>query len=361
MTSVDQAAHELGGKKPACDALGVSRATYYRRQRPTAQRNPRPRPPRALRDDERQRVLDTLNSERFADQPPAQVHAALLDEGTYLCSPRTMYRVLGASELVRERRNQLRHPHYAKPELLATGPNQVWSWDITKLKGPVTWSYFHLYVILDIFSRYVVGWLLADRESATLAKRLIAETCEKERVAPGELTLHADRGTSMRSKTLAQLLADMSITKTHSRPHVSNDNPFSESQFKTMKYRPEFPERFGSREDGLGFCRRFFDWYNTRHHHSGLGFLTPAQVHHGLADGALAHRATVLRRAHAAHPERFPHGAPRVATPPPAVWINPPASPSRPPDSALASSTCNTTTQLVTSHREPLIEIRPNS
>jgi len=361
MTSVDQAAGELGGRKPACEALGVSRATYYRQRRPAAPARLRPRPPRALRDDERQRVLDTLNSERFADQPPAQVHAALLDEGTYLCSARTMYRILDASELVRERRNQLRHPQYAKPELLATGPNQVWSWDITKLKGPVTWSYFHLYVILDIFSRYVVGWLLADRESATLAKRLIAETCEKEHVSPGKLTLHADRGTSMRSKTLAQLLADMSITKTHSRPHVSNDNPFSESQFKTMKYRPEFPDRFGSREDGLGFCRRFFDWYNTRHHHSGLGFLTPAQVHHGLAAGALAHRAIVLHRAHAAHPERFPHGAPRVATPPPAVWINPPSAPVAEPETPLAPALRDMTTAMVISHREPLIEIRPNS
>jgi putative transposase len=363
MASVDQAAGELGGRKPACEALGIPRATYYRSRRPAPPRV-RPRPPRALGDEERQRVLDTLNSERFVDQPPAEVHATLLDEGTYLCSTRTMYRILDSSEQVRERRDQLRHPNYEKPELLATGPNQVWSWDITKLKGPVTWSYFQLYVILDIFSRYVVGWLLATGESATLAKRLIAETCVKERIVPGQLTVHADRGPSMRSKTVAQFLADLSIMKTHSRPHVSNDNPFSESQFKTMKYCPEFPDRFGSLEDALAFCRRFFDWYNTRHHHSALGFLTPAQVHHGLAGGALAHRAVVLASAHAAHPERFPNGAPRVATPSSAVWINPPrnASPSphgkRDHELVIPSAITNINPR---SHHEPLIQISTNS
>ena len=313
-------------------------------------------------------VLDTLNSERFADQPPAEVHATLLDEGTYLCSARTMYRILDANQLVRERRDQLRHPYYEKPELLATRANQVWSWDITKLKGPVTWSYFYLYVILDIFSRYAVGWLLADRESATLAKRLVAETCAKENVAPGQLTLHADRGTSMRSKALGQLLADLSITKTHSRPHVSDDNPFSESQFKTLKYRPEFPDRFGSQQHGLAFCRHFFDWYNTQHHHAGLGFLTPAQVHHGLADGALAHRASVLASAYAAHPERFPHGPPRVASPPHAVWINPPRNdsaagarkhqPQLGSELTIPGAIVRTNTR---SHLEPLIEVPLNS
>jgi putative transposase len=357
MASVDQAARDLGGAKSACAALGVSRATYYRDRRPQRTPRVRPRPPRALRDDERQRVLDTLNSERFVDQPPAEVHAALLDEGTYLCSTRTMYRVLESSHQVRERRDQLRHPNYEKPELLATRPNEVWSWDITKLKGPVTWSYFQLYVILDIFSRYVVGWLLADGESAALAKRLISETCAKERVLPGQLTLHADRGPSMRSKTLAQLLADLSIVKTHSRPHVSNDNPFSESHFKTMKYRPEFPDRFGSREDGLAFCRRFFDWYNTRHHHSALGYLTPAQMHHGLAGGALAHRAAVLASAHAAHPERFSNGAPRVATPPSAVWINPPRrEPAH--ELVVSDATTNTSTR---PHHELLMPTSINS
>lgn len=324
MAAVDKAAGDLGGKKPACEALGVPRATYYRSRRPPGPPRQRPRPPRALDDAERSQVLDTLNSERFADQPPAQVQATLLDEGTYLCSVRTMYRVLDANQQVRERRDQLRHPQYSKPELVATAPNQVWSWDITKLKGPVTWSYFYLYVVLDIYSRYVVGWLLADCESAALARHLIAGTCKKERIEPGRLTLHADRGPSMKSKTLAQLLADLSVTKTHSRPHVSDDNPFSESQFKTMKYRPEFPERFGSQEDGLTFCRSYFAWYNTRHHHSGLGFLTPAQVHHGLADGALAHRQGVLARAYAVRPERFPNGSPTVASPAREVWINRP-------------------------------------
>jgi putative transposase len=326
MNAVAVATGELGGTKPACEALGVSRATYYRSRRPKPPRRPRPPPPRALDRAERRAVVDTLNSDRFADQAPAQVHAALLDEGSYLCSVRTMYRILDENELVRERRDQLRHPAYAKPHLVATRPNQLWSWDITKLLGPVSWSYFYLYVILDVFSRYVVGWMLADRESAELAKRLIEETCKKEQISPGQLDLHADNGPAMQSKLLAQLLCDLSVTKTHSRPHVSDDNPFSESQFKTMKYRPEFPDRFGSQEHGLSFCRFFFDWYNTRHHHSGLGFLTPAQVHHGLADGALAHRQLVLTRAHAAHPERFPHGPPSVSKPPREVWINRPTT-----------------------------------
>jgi putative transposase len=327
MHAVGEAAGELGGVRPACEALGASRATYYRHREP-AGRLPRqrPRPPRALSDAERQHVLDELNSERFVDQPPAQVHAALLDESIYLCSPRTMYRILEQNDQVKERRNQLRHPQYSKPELLATAPNQVWSWDITKLLGPQKWTYFYLYVILDIFSRYVVGWLLAHCESSALAKRLIADSCAKQGVQPGQLTVHADRGTSMKSKTVAQLLADLGVTKTHSRPHVSNDNPFSESQFKTMKYRPDFPDRFGSHSDGLAFCRPFFSWYNTEHHHSGLAFLTPAQVHYGHAERILRERQAVLTRAYQQHPERFPRGAPRVASLPSAVWINPPAT-----------------------------------
>lgn len=361
MAAVDEAASVLGGTKPACDALGMSRATYYRGRQPARPPRQRPRPPRALDDAERAHVLDTLNSERFADQPPAQVQATLLDEGTYLCSTRTMYRVLAANQQVRERRDQLRHPQYSKPELVATAPNEVWSWDITKLKGPVTWSYFYLYVVLDIFSRYVVGWLLADCESAVLAKRLLEETCKKERVAPGQLTLHADRGPSMKSKTLAQLLADLSVTKTHSRPHVSNDNPFSESQFKTMKYRPEFPERFGSPEHARSFCRGYFDWYNTAHYHSGLGFLTPAQVHHGLADGALAHRQDVLARFYMARQERFPNGPPRVRRPAREVWINPPETrtqhdAARGDDVRLELADVITKT-ITRAHLEPLIEV----
>jgi putative transposase len=249
----------------------------------------------------------------------------LLDEGTYLCSPRTMYRILDAAHEIKERRNQVRRPHYAAPELLATRPNEVWSWDITKLLGPAKWTYFYLYVILDIFSRYVVGWMLAPHESAALAEHLIAETCAKHGIQPGQLTLHADRGSSMRSKPVALLLADLAVTKTHSRPHVSNDNPFSEAQFKTLKYSPLFPERFGSLEDGRAFGQDFFQWYNHEHRHSGLGFLTPAVVHYGVAAAVREQRERVLAEAYAAHPERFVKGRPHPADLPQAVWINPPA------------------------------------
>ena len=248
----------------------------------------------------------------------------LLDEGTYVCSPRTMYRLLAAAGETRERRRQLIHPPYQKPELLATQPNEVWSWDITKLRGPVKWSYFYLYVILDIFSRYVVGWMVAHRESSLLAKRLIEDTCRKERVERGQLTIHADRGSSMTSKPVALLLADLGVTKTHSRPHVSDDNPFSESQFKTLKYRPEFPGRFGSIEDARAFCRNFFPWYNTEHRHSGIAMMPPEIVHRGRTAECLAVRQATLRQAYAAHPERFVHKAPKPATPPSKTWINPP-------------------------------------
>ncbi len=312
------------GIEPACRAVGLSRATLYRGRRPAAVARPRPAPPRALDLVERQGVLDLLHT-RFLDQAPAQVHATLLDEGTYLCSPRTMYRVLDAAHEIKERRDQVRRPHYAAPELLATRPNEVWSWDITKLLGPAKWSYFYLYVILDIFSRYVVGWMLAPHESAALAERLIAETCAKHGILPGQLTLHADRGGAMRSKPVALLLADLGVTKTHSRPHVSNDNPFSEAQFKTLKYCPQFPERFGSIEDGRAFGQAFFPWYNQVHRHSGLGFLTPAVVHFGQAATVRDHRQHVLAAAYAAHPERFVNGRPQPADLPTAVWINPPA------------------------------------
>ena len=235
-----------------------------------------------------------------------------------------MYRILEENHEVRERRDQLRHPHYAAPELLATAPNQVWSWDITKLLGPATWTYYYLYVILDVFSRYVVGWMVAHKESASLAERLIHETCSKQDIKCHELTIHADRGPSMRSKPVAFLMADLGITRTHSRPHVSNDNPFSEAQFKTMKYRPEFPARFGSIQDSRAFCRPFFRWYNDEHRHSGIGMLTPADVHHGRAKTVLDARQVVLADAYAAHPERFTRGVPAPASPPSAVWINPP-------------------------------------
>jgi len=327
------AAEELGkevGMVAACDALAVSRATLYRRRRPSVEPPPpRPKSHRALSDDERQEVLDTLNSDRFADTAPAEVVATLLDDGRYMCSPSTMYRILHARYgQVIERRNQLSHPRYVKPELLAKGPNELWSWDITKLKGPRKWSCFHLYVIIDVFSRYVTGWMVAEHESAVLAKRLIAESIGKQELAAEqqhELVLHADRGTSMRSKLVAQLLADLGVTKTHSRPHTSNDNPFSESQFKTMKYRPQFPSRFGSIEDARGFLRGFFRWYNHEHRHHGIAMLTPAQVHYGLGHQILSERQRVLDMAYQAHPQRFSK-RPTVPQLPAEVWINPPAS-----------------------------------
>ncbi len=322
MTAVEAAAVTLG-TAPACRASGVPRASLYRRRRPVAVPRPRPTPPRALAAGERQGILDLLHT-RFIDQAPAQVHATLLDEGTYLCSPRTMYRILDDAHEVKERRDQVRRPHYAAPELLATRPNEVWSWDITKLLGPAKWTYFYLYVILDIFSRYVVGWMIAPHESAALAERLIAETCAKQGIVPGQLTLHADRGASMRSKPVALLLADLGVVKTHSRPQVSNDNPFSEAQFRTLKYCPQFPDRFGSLEDGRAFGQEFFRWYNQDHRHSGLGFLTPATVHFGQAAAVRAQRARVLTAAYAAHPERFVKGRPQPADLPTAVWINPP-------------------------------------
>jgi putative transposase len=235
-----------------------------------------------------------------------------------------MYRILDAAGEVRERRDQARHPDYKKPELLATGPNQVWSWDITKLRGPLKWSYFHLYVILDIFSRYVVGWMVSTHESAVLAERLIKESILKQGIERNQLTLHADRGSSMKSKTVAQLLADLGVAKSHSRPHVSDDNPYSESQFKTMKYSPEFPDRFGSLEDSRAFCRRFFPWYNDEHHHTGIGLLTPAMVHFGRAAEVIEKRRTVLEAAYREHPERFFNGIPKPQDLPAAAWINKP-------------------------------------
>ena len=278
----------------------------------------------ALSDAERQHVLDVVHEQRFWDATPYQIYATLLDEGRYLTSVRTIYRILAANHEVKERRKQVSRPHYQKPELLATGPNQVWSWDITKLKGPQKWTYFHLYVILDIFSRYVVGWMVAHRESATLAKRLIQETCKKQQISEGQLTLHADRGSSMKSKLVANLLADLGVTKTHNRPHVSNDNPYSESQFKTMKYSPAFPERFGSIQDAREFCRKFFAWYNQVHKHSGIGLMTPEQVHYGQAEMVLQQRANVLESAFKDHTNRFKGKRPKPFPLPKAAWINKP-------------------------------------
>jgi len=328
MHAVEEVAPGVGAA-PACRALGLPRASLYRMRRtpafdPEVAPPPRPAPPRALAPGERETILDTLHCERFMDHAPAQVHATLLDEGIFLCSTRTMYRILDSALEVKERRDQVRRPHYAKPELLATRPNEVWSWDITKLMGPAKWTYYYLYVILDIFSRYVVGWMVAPQESAALAEGLISETYDKQGIGKGQLTLHADRGSSMKSKPVALLLADLGVVKTHSRPQVSNDNPFSESQFKTMKYRPGFPERFGSIEHGRAFGHVFFPWYNDAHHHSALGFLTPTVVHYGLAEGVRAKRQQVLAAAFAAHPERFVKGLPQPADLPGAAWINPP-------------------------------------
>ena len=314
------------GTSSACEALMINRASLYqRRRRQITVPCRRPTPARALSPDERQAVRDVLHSERFVDKAPAQVVATLLDEDVYHCSTRTMYRVLDASREVRERRDQLRHPSYKKPELLATAPNQVWSWDITKLRGPAKWTYFYLYVILDIFSRYVVGWMLADCESARLAKRLIAETCEKQHIVPGHLTIHADRGSSMKSQGVAVLLASLGITKTHSRPHVSDDNPYSEAHFKTLKYCPAFPESFGGYQDAVGFCHPFFRYYNHEHRHSGIGLMTPYAVHHGLAPQIIAARKTTLLAAYASHPDRFVNKPPQPWVLPDAAWINPPA------------------------------------
>lgn len=316
------------GIKSACNALGIPRSGFYRTQArthaPQVEPTTRPSPPRALSAEERQGVLDLLHADRFADQAPHEVYATLLDEGDYRCSLRTMYRILNEHTEVKERRNQLRHPVYQKPELLATAPNQVWSWDITKLLGPVTWSYFSLYVILDIFSRYVVGWMVASAEAAALAETLIRATCDKQHIERGQLTIHADRGSSMTSKPVAFLLADLGVTKTHSRPHTSDDNPYSEAQFKTLKYRPDFPERFGGIEDARGFCQDFFTWYNTAHRHTGIGLLTPETLHYGLAAEVHAARAAVLQAAYAAHPERFVRKIPVPPALPEAAWINKP-------------------------------------
>jgi putative transposase len=307
----------------ACASVELPRATYYRARSSPTMSGSRPSP-RRLSDAERQRVLEVLISERFRDQPVRQVWAQLLDDGTYLCSVRTMYRILAENQAVRERRDQLRHPEYSRPELLATGSNQLWSWDITKLKGPHVWNCFHLYVVMDVYSRKVVGWLVAGRESATLAVELIRQSCQREGIRRDQLTVHADRGSSMRSKPVAFLLADLGVTKTHSRPYTSTDNPYSEAQFKTLKYQPDFPERFGSIEDARAFLVRFFDWYNNEHRHSGIGLVTPAQRHSGADRIVYAQRQTVLAAFYEQHPERFVRGVPVPPELPGEVWINKP-------------------------------------
>jgi transposase InsO family protein len=339
MDTVTVLAAQIGLKR-ACEVLAVARASFYRRRRhragPRALGRPRRAASQGLSVEERRRVLEILNSQRFLDAAPAQIYAKLLDEGLYLCCERTMYRILYDAQEVRERRNQLRHPTYLKPELLATAPNQVWTWDITKLKTQIRGHHYSLYVVLDIFSRYVVGWMVAECEATTLAEQLFRETLAKQQVGGGELTIHADRGSTMTAKSLALLLDDLGVTRSHSRPHTSNDNPYSEAHFKTLKYEPGFPENFGSLQDARAFCRSFFSWYNTQHYHSGIALLTPDTVHHGRVDQVLRDRTLVLDAAYAAHPERF-RRRPKPNRPPAQAWINPPTLDSN------VSSSLNTT------------------
>ena len=323
---------ELGREitvKRACDVLAYPRSSYYRQEQvkvvaDDGEERTRQPSPRALGVEERVIVRDTLNSDRFVDCSPRQVYGVLLDEGKYLCSVSTMYRILDANDEVRERRDQKRHPVYKKPELVATAPNQVWTWDITKLRGPVTHVYYYLYTIIDMFSRYVVGYMVAEKELASLAKQLVADTCAKQGIVPDQLILHADRGSAMTSKALALLLSDLGVDKSHSRPYTSNDNPYSEAQFKTMKYRHNYPERFGSVVDARVWVNPFMYWYNNEHRHTGLGLMTPATVHAGLATELTEKRRVVLHAAHEMHPERFVHGHPSPPNVPSTVWINPP-------------------------------------
>lgn len=321
-----EAAEELGkqvGVAEACRALGVPRSSVYRARQPERTPAPRPTPPRALSVEEKAAVRGVLNSERFWDSAPREVYATLLDEAIYLCHWRTMYRILEEHGEVCERREQRRHPVYSKPALRATGPNQVWTWDITLLRGPNR-RFYYLYAIIDMYSRYVVGWMIAERESAKLAEQLIDETCKKQGIRRDQLTLHSDRGSAMRSKTVAQLLIDLRVAKSHSRPYTPTDNPYSESQFKTMKYRPDYPKQLSGMGHALGWARAFFGWYNHEHHHSGIGLMTPATVHYGRAEKVSHERQQVLTAAYAAHPERFVNGEPAPPEVPHEVWINRP-------------------------------------
>lgn len=328
---IDDAFAELAEVMPvkrACALLGKSRATHYRRVNPKQPKASQPivrrLPSNALSAAERDRVAAVLHEPRFADKAPAQVWATLLDEGTYLCSESTMYRILRERGEVRERRRQAAHPPRVRPELVALAPNEVWSWDITKLHGPVRGVYYDLYVMLDIYSRYVVGWMVAPRESGELAEEFLADAIARVGAAPK--AIHADRGTSMTSKPVSLLLADLGIDRSHSRPRVSNDNPYSESQFKTLKHCPAFPGRFGSIEDARAFCAEFFAYYNHDHRHSGVGLHTPASVHFGTAEQIRAQRAHVLHAAYAANPNRF-RQHPTPPSIPGAAWINqPPAA-----------------------------------
>lgn len=311
------------GTGPLCDALGVPRATYYRSQKSVCKPQKARNHPRRIPDEQRAEIRSVLNSEPYCDMAPASVYASLLDQGQYLCSERSMYRVLDEVDQNQPRRQRPAR-NLVKPELLATTPNQVWSWDITKLKGPVKWTYYYLYKIMDIYSRYVVGWMIADRENAALARDLIAETCRKQQINQGPLLLHSDNGGPMTAHCVAKLLADLGITRSLSRPHVSNDNPYSESAFKTLKYRPGLPERYESQEQTETIFADLMHWYNCEHYHSGIGMLTPYQLHYGLQDAVLNHRSTVLLQAYERNPERFVRGCPVVRPVPQEVWINKP-------------------------------------
>jgi putative transposase len=317
---------ETVGIKAACLAFNIPESTYYRWIAPV-KISDKPKDfehHRALKPEEKSEVLEVLSSEKYVDKAPAAVVACLLDEGRYLCSIGTMYRILKENRATKERRDQRRHPEYVKPELIATGPNQVWTWDITKIKTGIKFKYHHLYVIIDMFSRYVVGWVVHDHEDAGLASQLIEQTCEKQKILPGELTIHADRGAAMKSQSVAQLMADLDINKSHSRPYVSDDNPYSESQFKTMKYHSSYPKIIATAEEAKLYLRGWFDWYNNEHTHSGIAMLKPVEVHTGQAEKVLCQRQVVLNAAFERHPERFPKGRPRVIQLADAVYINKP-------------------------------------
>lgn len=313
------------GTKALCEALGEPRASWYRAQKPSPPKTQRSPSPRKLTPIEEEEILSVLNSERFRDKAPGEIYATLLDEETYLCSERTMYRLLArhGQSVIRMQRPPR---EYQRPELLASRPNELWSWDITKLKGPAKWTYYYLYKIMDVYSRFVVGWMVAYRETAQLAEELFSETILKHEILPGTLTIHADNGSPMTAATVGQLLLDLGVSKTHSRPHVSNDNPYSEAAFKTLKYRPEFPGLFGCIEDARAFCREFFYWYNFEHRHSGIAMVTPATVHFGRSEEVIAQRSNVLVNAYLDHPERFVRGMPKVKNVPSKVWINKPDS-----------------------------------
>ena len=323
MIEVTEALGEDVGVSEACRALSVPRSSVYRARQPQAERAPRPTSPRALSDEEKAKIRVILNSERFCDSSPREVYATLLDEdGVYLCHWRTMYHILHEHDEVRERRKQRIHPKRVKPELRATGPNQVWSWDITQLKGPG--CFFYLYTIIDVFSRYLVGWMIAAHESGELAEKLISETCAKQGIERDQLILHSDRGSAMRSKTVKELLKALGVEKSQSRPYTPTDNPYSESQFKTMKYRPDYPGEFSGIAQSRQWTRAFVDWYNNQHHHTGLALMTPATVHYGQVEAEREQRQRVLDAAYVAHPERFVGGRPTPPELPKEVWINQP-------------------------------------